>query len=157
MGFWFTPRFCDCRRFLQAFFIRHFDFLKLPARLRAQIFHPGPQLFKAQLAQSFRREKRFKNFGSSMTFQRRKKWICESRCQVSDRLHVFGYFFCPLILPRLQFMLGVHLTPSLQSSFFILHPAYYSQSAVFIVHSVCILPLVRSLQSPVYVLHWLDW
>ena len=68
-------------------------FLKLPARLRAQIFHPGPQLFKAQLAQSFRREKRFKNFGSSMTFQRRKKWICESRCQVSDRLQVFGYFF----------------------------------------------------------------
>lgn len=35
-------------------------FLKLPARLRAQIFHPGPQLFKEQLAQSFRRGKRFK-------------------------------------------------------------------------------------------------
>ena len=27
-------------------------FLKLPARLRAQIFHPGPQLFKAQLAKA---------------------------------------------------------------------------------------------------------
>ena len=33
-------------------------------------------------------------FGSSMTFQRRKKWICESRCQVSDRLHVFAVLFC---------------------------------------------------------------
>ena len=29
-------------------------------------------------------------------FQRRKKWICESRCrQVSVRLHVFAGFFCP--------------------------------------------------------------
>ena len=28
-------------------------------------------------------------------------------------------------------------------------PAFYSQSAVFILHAVCILPLVRSLQSAV--------
>ena len=35
-------------------------------------------------------------FGSSTTFQRRKEWICESRChQVSVRLHVFAGFFCP--------------------------------------------------------------
>ena len=32
--------------------------------------------------------------------------------------------------------------------------AFYSQSAVCILHSVCILPLVRSLQSAVCVLHW---
>ena len=32
--------------------------------------------------------------------------------------------------------------------------AFYSQSAVCILHSVCILPLVRSLQSAVFVLHW---
>ena len=36
-------------------------------------------------------------FGSSTTFQRRKEWICESRCrQVIVRLHVFVGFFCPL-------------------------------------------------------------
>ena len=35
-------------------------------------------------------------FGLSTTFQRRKEWICESRCrQVSVRLHVFVGFFCP--------------------------------------------------------------
>ena len=35
-------------------------------------------------------------FGSSTTFQRRKEWICESRCrQVSVRLHVFAGFFGP--------------------------------------------------------------
>ena len=32
--------------------------------------------------------------------------------------------------------------------------AFYSQSAVCILHTVCILPLVRSLQSAVCVLHW---
>ena len=36
-------------------------------------------------------------FGSSTTFQRRKEWICESRCrQVLVRLHVFAGFFYPL-------------------------------------------------------------
>ena len=39
---------------------------------------------------------------------------------------------------------------SLQSLFCILpQPAFYSQSAVCILHSVCILPPVRSLQSAV--------
>ena len=33
-------------------------------------------------------------------------------------------------------------------------PAFYSQSAVFILHTVCIIPLVRSLQSTVCILHW---
>ena len=52
-------------------------------------------------------------FRSSTTFQRRKEWICESRCrQVSVRLHVFAGFFCPSTLPRLQFMLGLHFTPA---------------------------------------------
>ena len=62
-------------------------------------------------------------FGPLMTFQRRKGWICNSRCQVRDRLHVFAEFFCPQTLPWLQFMLSLHFTPSLQSSFCILHPA----------------------------------
>ena len=36
-------------------------------------------------------------FGLSTRFQRRKEWICESRCrQVIVRLHVFARFFCPL-------------------------------------------------------------
>ena len=35
-------------------------------------------------------------FWSSMTFQRRKEWICRCRCrQVSVHLHVFAGFFCP--------------------------------------------------------------
>ena len=34
-------------------------------------------------------------------------------------------------------------------SAFCTQPAFYSQSAVYILHSVCILPLVRSLQSAV--------
>ena len=34
-------------------------------------------------------------------------------------------------------------------SAFCTHPAFYSQSAVCILHSVCNLPLVRSLQSAV--------
>ena len=33
-------------------------------------------------------------------------------------------------------------------------PAFYSQSAVCILHTVCILPLVRSLQSAVHSLHF---
>ena len=33
-------------------------------------------------------------------------------------------------------------------------PAFYSQSAVCILHSFCSLPLIRSLQSAVCVLHW---
>ena len=82
--------------------------------------------------------------GSSTTFQRRKEWICESRCcQVSVRLHVFAGFVLPLTLPWLQFLHfprsafypSLHFTLSLQS-------AFYPWSAV------C------SPQSTVYVLHW---
>ena len=62
-------------------------------------------------------------FGSSTTFQRRREWICESGCQVSGRLHVFAGFFCPWTPPRLHFMLSLHFSHSLQSSFCILHPA----------------------------------
>ena len=52
-------------------------------------------------------------FGSSTTFQRRKEWICESRCrQVSVCLRVFAGFFYPYTLPRLQFMLGLHFSPA---------------------------------------------
>ena len=39
-------------------------------------------------------------------------------------------------------------------SAFCTQPAFYSQSAVCILHSVCILPLVRSLQSAVRSLHF---
>ena len=79
-------------------------------------------------------------FGSSTTFQRRKEWICESRCcQVSVRLHVFVGFFA--LKPFHDYSLcSVCILPQ---------PAFYSQSAVCILHTVCILPLVRSLQSAV--------
>ena len=39
-------------------------------------------------------------------------------------------------------------------SAFCTQPAFYSQSAVCILHSVCILPLVRSLQSAVHSLRF---
>ena len=39
-------------------------------------------------------------------------------------------------------------------SAFCTQPAFYSQSVVCILHSVCSLPLVCSLQSAVCVLHW---
>ena len=48
-------------------------------------------------------------------------------------------FFALKGLPRLQFMLCLHFTP----------PAFYSQYAVCILHTVCILPLVRRPQSAV--------
>ena len=167
MGFWFTPRFCDCRRFLvlavpvsQAFFIRHFDFFEVASSIAGANISPRPPALQGTASPVFPEGKKVQDwdyvFGSWMTFQRRKKWICESRCQVSDRLHVFAVLFCLLTLPSLQFTLGLHFTPSLQSSFFILHPAYLILSvstAVFILHSVCILCLVRSQQSSVYHIH----
>ena len=72
------------------------------------------------------------------------EWICESRCrQVSVRLHVcICGIFWPLnlstatVYARSAFYPSLHFTLSLQS-------------AVCILHSVCILPLVRSLQSAV--------
>ena len=68
--------------------------------------------------------------GSSTTFQRRKEWICESRClQVSVRLHAFaGVFFLPLnpsttsVYARSAFYPSLRFTLSLQS-------AFYTQSA----------------------------
>ena len=77
-------------------------------------------------------------FGSSTTFHRRKEWIFEIRCQVSDRLHVFfalkpfrDYSLCsvciffPVCSPHSAPIL--RFTTSLQSA-------------------VCILPLVRTLR-----------
>ena len=79
-------------------------------------------------------------FRSSTTFQRRKEWICESRCQVSYRLHVFAVFFASATTV-VQYMLGLRFTRSLQSSVCIFHPAYVLPQS-----SVCILPQVRSLR-----------
>ena len=67
-------------------------------------------------------------FGSSTTFQRSKERICENRCQVNDRLHVFAGFFWPYKPFR-----------------------DYSLCSVSILHSVCILPLVCSPQSSLYI------
>ena len=68
--------------------------------------------------------------------QRRKEWICESRCQVRDCLYFFAeYFDLNSTLPWLQFMLDLHFLPRLR---FILS----LQSGVL--HSVCIYPLIRS-------------
>ena len=68
------------------------------------------------------------------------EWICESRClQVSVRLHVFAGFLA--LKPFHDYSLClVCILPQ---------PAFYSQSAVCILQTICILPLVRSLQSAV--------
>ena len=81
-------------------------------------------------------------FGSSTKLQRRmnafvKADICR---QVSVCLHVF----C-----RILFALKPFCDYSLCSVCILLQPAFYSQSVVCISHSVCILPLVCSLQSTV--------
>ena len=81
-------------------------------------------------------------FGSSTKFQRRmngflKADICR---QGSVCLHVF----CGIL-----FALKPFCDYSLCSVCILLQPAFYSQSVVCISHSVCILPLVCSLQSTV--------
>ena len=65
------------------------------------------------------------------------EWICESRCMSSSVcLHVFA------LKPFRDY--------SLCSACILPQPAFYSQSVVVcILHSACILPLVRSLQSAV--------
>ena len=89
-------------------------------------------------------------FGSSTTFQRRREWICESGCQVSGRLHVFAGFFA--LKPLRDYILcSVCIFPTVCSphSAFCTQPAFYSKSAVCLLHSVCILPLVRCPRSAV--------
>ena len=80
--------------------------------------------------------------GSSTKFQRRmngfvKADICR---QVSVCLHVF----CGIL-----FALKPFRDYSLCSVCILPQPAFYSQSVVCVLHSVCILPLVRSLHSAV--------
>ena len=95
-----------------------------------------------------RTEKRLKIATTSMFSRRRrrsrarKEWICERRCQVSVSGVVYMYF-------RDCFALKPFRDYSLCSVCILPQPAFYSQSAVCILHSVCILPLVRSLQSAV--------
>ena len=96
-------------------------------------------------------------FGSSTKFQRGmtgfvKADICR---QVSVCLRVF----CGI-----SFALKPFRDYSLCSVCILPQSAFYSQSVVCILHSVCILPLVRSLQSAVrspqsavFVLHWSVW
>ena len=55
--------------------------------------------------------------------EQRNGFVKERNKQVSDRLHVFEGFILPLNPLRLQFMFGLYFTPSLQSLFWILHPA----------------------------------
>ena len=56
-----------------------------------------------------------------------------------------------LIFPQCRLKISVCILPRVCSphSAFCTQPVFYSQSAVCILHSVCILPLVRSLQSAV--------
>ena len=89
-----------------------------------------------------RTEKRFKIalMFSGRRRRSRKEWIYESKCQVRDRLHAFAGFFFPL---------NPSATTVYARSTFCIQPAFYSQSAVCILQSVCILPLVFSLQFAV--------
>ena len=63
--------------------------------------------------------------------QRRKKWICESRCQVSDHLHFLAEYF--------------DLNPYPYTNTVYARSAFYTQSGIF----------YPGLQSAVCVLHWL--
>ena len=94
-------------------------------------------------------EKRFKIAIMFLGRRRRSRgespeWICESRC----RQVVFVYMYLRDFLALKPFhdysLCLVCILPQ---------PAFYSQSAVCILHTICILPLVCSLQSPVCVLH----
>ena len=147
MGFWFTPRFCDCRRFLpQAFFIRHFDFFEVASSIAGANISPRPPALQGTASPVFPEGKKVQEFRVVDDVPEKKEMDLWKQMSSKWSFTCIWVLFCPLTLPRLQFMLGVHLTPSMQSSFFILHPAYYSQSAVFILHSVCILPLIRSVR-----------
>ena len=75
-----------------------------------------------------------------------KKGMDLWKCQESDRLHFFAEYFDLSPYPS--------ATTVYAWSVFCTRPAFYSQSAVYILHSVCILPLVRSPQSTVFISHW---
>ena len=76
-------------------------------------------------------------FGSSTTFQRRKGWICESRCrQVSVRLRVFARFFLPLNTSTTTVYAWSAFYPSLRFTL-ILQSAFYTQSAFYPWSAVC--------------------
>ena len=78
-------------------------------------------------------------FGSSTKFQRRMNgFVKADMCrQVSVCCMYFAWFYLSF---RDYSLCSVCILPQ---------PAFYSQSVVCILHSVCILPLVRSLQSAV--------
>ena len=81
-------------------------------------------------------------FGLSTKFQRRMNGFVKANVcrQVSVCLHVF----CGIL-----FALKPFRDYSLCSVYILPQPAFYSQSVVCILHSVCILLLVHSLQSTV--------
>ena len=72
----------------------------------------------------------------------KNEWICESRYMSSSKC----LFAC---ICGILFALKPFCDYSLCSVCIFPQPASYSQSVVCILHSVCILPLVRSLQSAV--------
>ena len=68
--------------------------------------------------------------------QRRKEWICESSCQVSDRLHFFAEYFdlnpCPsatTVYAQSAFCTSLRFTLSLQTAVYT-QSAFYPWSAV---------------------------
>ena len=116
---WLSSFSCSCRSCFSSFLHPPFWFFEVASSIAGANISPRPPALQGTGRPVFPEGKKVQDcdyvFGSSLTFQRRKKWICESRCKVSDRLHVFAVLFCPLTLSRLQFMLGLHFTPSLQS------------------------------------------
>ena len=76
-------------------------------------------------------------FGVVDEYPEKNEWICESRYTSSSKC-----LFCGIL-----FALKPFRDYSLCSVCNLPQPAFYSQSVVCILHAVCILPLVRSLQS----------
>ena len=76
-------------------------------------------------------------FGVVDEYPEKNEWICESRYTSSSKC-----LFCGIL-----FALKPFRDYSLCSVCNLPQPTFYSQSVVCILHAVCILPLVRSLQS----------
>ena len=93
---------------------------------------------------------------TSETYRRQNQSTCTACCAfLSRRARLIPWDVQKMCAVTI---LGTVLKPfrdySLCSVCILPQPAFYSQSAVCILRTVCILTLVRSLQSAVFFLHW---
>ena len=75
--------------------------------------------------------------------QRRKEWICESRCQVSDHLHFFVEYF--------------DLNPYPSTNTVYARSAFYTQSGILPQSAVCVLHWLVFHLCSIYLLLLMFW